>query len=263
MNTFETESLSKSCRQIVIGDVHGHWQGLLNLLGAVGPGREDEVYFLGDLIDRGPHSSQVVELVRQNSYHSLVGNHEVMLLDALGRGAVEPAALHTWAINGGSDSLRSYEDQVDLLFEHVQWIQTLPLYHDLGHSWLVHAGLDPGRALGAQTQRELCWIRDQFHYHPQPYFTDKQVIIGHTITFTFPGICPGELAQGPGWLGVDTGAYHPRSGWLTAIDLTSRQAYQVNVLTAEQRLLPLAEISRPVQRRSVALVAAKAQGRLA
>ncbi len=43
-----------SHRRIVIGDVHGHYQGLMQLLEAIAPTAEDQIYFLGDLIDRDP-----------------------------------------------------------------------------------------------------------------------------------------------------------------------------------------------------------------
>ena len=80
-----------------------------------------------------------------------------------------------------------------------------------------------------QTTEQLCWVRDEFHSIRQPYFPDKLIIIGHTITFTLPGVSPGKLAQGQGWLDIDTGAYHPKSGWLTGLDITNRRVYQVNV----------------------------------
>ena len=63
-------------RRIVIGDVHGHHDGLMTLLEALAPGSDDRVYFLGDLIDRGPKSAQVLDFVQQSPYQTLLGNHE-------------------------------------------------------------------------------------------------------------------------------------------------------------------------------------------
>ncbi len=77
----------------------------------------------------------------------------------------------------------------------------------------------------------------------QPYFPDKLIIVGHTITFTFPGVIPGQLVKGKGWLDIDTGAYHPRSGWLTGFDITNNLVYQANIFTQENRVLPLEEVS--------------------
>ena len=92
-----------------------------------------------------------------------------------------------------------------------------------------------------QTSDQFCWIRDEFHRMTQPYFADKLIITGHTITFTLPGVQPGKLAAGPGWLDIDTGAYHPQSGWLTGLDITQGKVYQVNTKEGSLRIVPLEE----------------------
>ncbi|NEP44268.1 MAG: serine/threonine protein phosphatase, partial [Okeania sp. SIO2H7] len=75
--------MKKQRRRIIIGDVHGHYDGMIALLEAIAPGKKDEVYFLGDLIDRGPKSAQVVDFVRKSPYKCLLGNHEHMMLNAM------------------------------------------------------------------------------------------------------------------------------------------------------------------------------------
>ncbi len=244
-------------RRIFIGDVHGHYDGLMNLLEAIDPDQDDHLYFAGDLIDRGAQSAQVVEYVRSNGHGCVLGNHEHLLLEAFAEGKVNARALRAWLYSGGQATLSSYAS-VDLLNEHLAWLQTLPLYLDLGDVWLVHAGLDPHLDLDAQTLDELCWIRDEFHNNPEPYFVDKLIVTGHTITFTFPDIVPGQLVMGPGWLNIDTGAYHPKSGWLTGLDLDNNQVYQVNVHNQTQRQRTLEEVSRPLvgQRSSLLAISA-------
>lgn len=226
-------------RRIMIGDVHGHFAALMTLIEAIAPGSADQIYFLGDLIDRGPQSAQVVEFVKQSSYICLLGNHEQLLLRAFPNGRVYPPSLQAWLYCGGQDTVESYGDVV-IPLEHLDWIQTLPTYLDLGDVWLVHAGVDPNLPLKAQTVDEFCWIRSEFHGMRQPYFPDKLIVTGHTITFTLPGVEPGQIAQGQGWLDIDTGAYHPKSGWLTALDITQQMVYQVNVYRESVRTLPLA-----------------------
>ncbi|MBD2345521.1 metallophosphoesterase family protein [Anabaena subtropica] len=228
-----------SQRRIVIGDVHGHYEGLMSLLEAIAPGADDQVYFLGDLIDRGPHSSYVIDLVKENNYLCLLGNHEQMLLNVLS-GDITVATMQAWLHSGGHATIASYQDR-SIPEEHLEWLRSLPAYLDLGDVWLTHAGLDPNLTLSEQTTEQFCWIREDFHCIPQPYFPDKLVIIGHTITFTFPGVNPGQLAQGQGWLDIDTGAYHPRSGWLTGLDITNNLIYQINIFTNCLRTLPLEE----------------------
>ncbi|TVP60125.1 MAG: serine/threonine protein phosphatase [Nodularia sp. (in: Bacteria)] len=229
-----------SQRRIVIGDVHGHYEGLMTLMEAIAPASDDQVYFLGDLIDRGPKSAQVIDFVKDNNYACLLGNHEQMLLSILNGDNTSASAMQAWLYGGGQATIASYEE-ASIPDEHLDWLKTLPLYLDLGDIWLTHAGVDPEIPLVEQTAEQFCWIRDEFHSIEQPYFSDKLMIIGHTITFTFPGVAPGKLAQGQGWLDIDTGAYHPRSGWLTGLDTTNNLIYQVNVFNNSIRTLPLAE----------------------
>lgn len=233
-------------RRIVIGDVHGHYEGLMTLLNTIAPGADDQVYFLGDLIDRGPQSCQVIEFVKDSPYQSLLGNHEHLLLEAFPNGQVYAPALQAWLQSGGRATVASYIE-VELLVKHVEWIRTLPTYLDLGDVWLVHAGVNPELPIEQQGYAEFCWIRDEFHRSVRPYFPDKTIITGHTITFTFQGVAPGAIAQGRGWLGIDTGAYHPKSGWLTALEIDSQQVYQANVYTNQVRTVPLSEVTMPVE----------------
>lgn len=228
-----------SYRRIMIGDVHGYYDGLMTLLEAIAPNSQDRVYFLGDLIDRGAQSAQVVEFVQQSSYHCLLGNHEQMLLDVMNGRASSQVKL-AWLHCGGYETLASYKEG-SIPQHHLEWMQKLPTYVDLGDIWLVHAGVDPTMPLTQQTAEQFCWVREEFHSMRQPYFPDKLIITGHTITFTLPGVRPGKLAQGQGWLDIDTGAYHRRSGLLTGLDITNRLVYQVDVLERKVHTLPLEE----------------------
>ncbi|GBF81984.1 metallophosphoesterase family protein [Aphanothece sacrum] len=226
-------------RRIVIGDVHGHYDTLLNLLDEIAPNEEDKIYFLGDLIDRGPQSQEVINFVKDNDYSCLLGNHEQMLLNTLGEGEIDSHQLQGWLYGGGYPTLLSYEHHIPI--DHINWLKSLPLYLDLGDIWLVHAGVHPTLPLEEQTTEHFCWIRDAFHSINEPYFPDKLIITGHTITFTFPGVLPGKLVSGAGWLDIDTGAYHPHSGWLTALDVTNEQVYQIHRKTKTKRVVPLSE----------------------
>ncbi|OUL18442.1 metallophosphoesterase family protein [Nostoc sp. 106C] len=231
-----------SQRRIVIGDVHGHYEGLMTLLAAIAPASNDQLYFLGDLIDRGPQSAQVVNFVKNNNYPCLLGNHEQMLLNVLSNGSASTPAMQAWLYSGGQATIASYQEAT-IPQEHIDWFTTLPTYLDLGDVWLTHAGVDPFMPLNKQTAEQFCWIREEFHGIEKPFFPDKLIIVGHTITFTLPGVIPGQLAQGKGWLDIDTGAYHPRSGWLTALDVTNNLVYQANVFKKRVRTLPLEEAS--------------------
>jgi len=81
---------------------------------------------------------------------------------------------------------------------------------------------------------------------PEPFFSDKLIITGHTITFTFPEVSPGQLVAGAGWLDIDTGAYHPHSNWLTGLDITNRLVYQVNTKDKTLRKFDLEDITTSI-----------------
>lgn len=232
-------------RQLVIGDVHGHYDGLCQLIEFFNPTPEDTVYFLGDVIDRGPKSAQVVKLIRERNYPCLMGNHEIMLLQSFNNGDLDEVALRHWLPSGGDTTLESYGD-AGIPQDDIDWFASLPSYLDLGDVFLVHAGVDPFQALEKQSNEQFCWIREKFFRSQFAYFPDKTIITGHTITFTLPGISPGELAQGPGWIDIETGAYHRKSGWMTALDTNNEMVYQVNVFNQKQRKKSLDRIAKTI-----------------
>lgn len=229
-----------SNRRFVIGDVHGHYDALSALLTKIELTSEDEVYFLGDLIDRGPQSAEVVKFVMESGYNCLLGNHEIMLLDVLASGNFQAEAFHSWLHNGGYSTIISYGNKIPP--EHIDWMTNLPLYLDLGDYWLVHAGVDPYLPIEQQNSDHLCWIRESFHRTNTPIFPEKTIIVGHTITFTFAGVKPGNIAAGEGWLSIDTGVYHHTQGCLTALELNKSVVHQVDSFGKNYRSLPLEEV---------------------
>jgi len=238
-------------RRIFIGDIHGHYDGLRRLWDYIAPTSIDQVFFVGDLIDRGPQSSEVVNFVRQHASGCVRGNHEQLLLEAFSEGELNLPNLQGWLFSGGQATLTSYNGSIQALGEHVEWLKGLPLYIDLGDVFLVHAGVNPTLPIAEQNSHDLCWIREIFHSSVTPFFTDKTIISGHTMTFTFPGVKPGQIVEGQGWLDIDTGVYHPRSGWLSALDWDNRMVYQVNVFESTCRVRPYHRAVTPINPKAV------------
>jgi serine/threonine protein phosphatase 1 len=224
-------------RRFVFGDIHGQFDGLMQLVDLISPGKGDRLYFLGDLIDRGDKSAEVVSWVIRFASACLKGNHEQMCIEA--HNPAQPSLIRQgWLANGGIKTLESYGEK-GMPIRHLDWMRSLPLYLDLEDAWLVHAGVDPNKPISKQAAAEFCWIRAPFHNSSQPYFDDKTIVTGHTITFVFPGVPSGKVVIGKGWIDIDTGGYHTKSGWLTALELDSSMIYQVNVFSQETRILPL------------------------
>jgi len=231
----------KSQRAYVVGDIHGRLDLLDRLLDEVHaevdrdrPGKVLLV-FLGDLIDRGPKSAEVVERLRTYRHRGirpifLLGNHEEVLLRIL-EGDLEHLA--GWLRFGGAQCLKSYgadpraiaaaADQAALAAirdaipdNHVEFLRTFVDTCRFGDYLFVHAGIRPGVALDNQRQQDMRWIRE-------PFLSDETdhgfvVVHGHTIS---PGV--DERANR---IGIDTGAY--RTGVLTALAVDGAQRWFLN-----------------------------------
>jgi serine/threonine protein phosphatase 1 len=195
-----------------IGDIHGSFGKLTALLRRClehSGGNECRFVFLGDYVDRGPQSREVVTLLmeRQASapkqYLCLMGNHEDMLANAARRGDELP-----WLTNGGASTLASYgvPRAEDIPADHLAWIERLPLFVCDEHRFYVHAGIMPGAPLDRQPREALLWIRERFLSDPRDH--GMFIVHGHTPTQTgLPDLQPNRV-------NVDTRAWH--GGPLTA-----------------------------------------------
>lgn len=173
-----------------IGDVHGCFDKMRSLLDAcemLADGRDAKFVFIGDYIDRGPASKQVLNfLIREQSRPDrrllcLRGNHEEMLIRAADQDRSN-RDLMTWWGNGGEQTLDSYgvDDPLDLPARHLDWIRSLPLMESEPGRLYVHAGIRPGVPLPSQTQEDLLWIREPFLSSEDDH--GVFVVHGHTPT---------------------------------------------------------------------------------
>lgn len=214
-----------------VGDIHGRLDLLDGLLGRItadlaeDPAADLLFVFLGDYLDRGPSSYGVID--RLSALAAIVptvflkGNHEAVLIDFLW----QPFVLPFWKSMGGYQTLLSYglvpplqpnerdcQEVAQALIaampdNHRSFFETLQLSHVDGDFLFAHAGILPGRALEAQTEHDLLWIRDGFLNSPRRH--EKFVVHGHTPVKE-PDIRPNRI-------NIDTGAY--ATGRLTCLVL--------------------------------------------
>lgn len=232
-------------RAYAVGDVHGRLDLLDQLLAKVEAdikGRrhaQNMIVFLGDLIDRGPQSAQVIERLRTWKPHDattifLCGNHEEVLLRVL---AGEPTILADWLKFGGVECLASYGlsatglgEQGELAAlaavkaaipaDHQTFLASFADTFRFGDYLFVHAGIRPGLDVSAQEQKDLRWIRHPF----LDDVTDHGFVVvhGHTIS--------EAVQERANRIGIDTGAY--RSGILTAMAIEGGRRWFLD--TADQ-----------------------------
>lgn len=222
----------KNERVYAIGDVHGCYRQLLDLLDRIAhdnAGRSDDaspsIIFLGDLIDRGPDSAKVIdkvmELTEDNSnVFALKGNHEQVFCDIANGDLM---LLDDWLRMGGRATLRSYgidpdwakankRDLANKLTDvlpkgHVPWMNRLPLTAQSGDYFFCHAGVRPGVRLNRQRNEDLLWIRHEFLDDRRPH--GAVVVHGHHVEH--------DVLIKNNRIGVDTGAY--KTGKLSAVML--------------------------------------------
>lgn len=210
---------------IAIGDIHGCYRSIQALLEKLEVHDECQLLFVGDYIDRGPYSRQVVDLMLElketRDCIFLRGNHEQMLLDAIDRGR---AGL--WLHNGGDTTLQSYglgRNDLNLPVEHIEFFRSTRLYHETRNYFFVHAGVPPHQTIqqsleDPESLRDFLWTRD--HLNAVETAWEKKVVFGHT-----PKTIPIEKDN---MIGIDTGCVYSSFGYgkLTALLLPEEEFIQ-------------------------------------
>jgi serine/threonine protein phosphatase 1 len=244
-------------RTFAVGDIHGETTHLFKVLACLPKlTKEDTLVFLGDYVDRGPASAQVVDYIRKLSSTleakvvTLRGNHEDAWLRVIDRGwnaFVAPPG------NGCLAAMRSYtggppagEDELavgqekDLLEsgkffppEVVEWFRSLPFWYEDEHAIYVHAGLpraEDGFLHPSQVAEPLAllWMRDEHFFRN---YRGKLVVFGHTRTEYLPPELsgytpedPSDLWAGENVVGIDTGCGN--GGFLTVLELPTLNVYE-------------------------------------
>lgn len=212
-----------SGRTLAIGDIHGCNTALDTLLGQLRITAEDCVVVLGDIVDRGPGTRQVIErlidLQQQCRFHYVMGNHEQMMLEAL-EITWEELKMRNWLRYGGREVIASYGGSIDQIpEEHLDFIRTAADYHETATDVFVHANLEPDIPLSEQNELWLRWSR--YTGEEAPLESGKRVICGHSVQ---PGGLP---VHSRGWVCIDTCAYCPE-GWLTCLDVLTDEFFQAD-----------------------------------
>jgi serine/threonine protein phosphatase 1 len=166
----------------VIPDIHGRYDLLSRALADIAAhsaGDAGVIVAIGDYVDKGPESRQVIERLLSGvaggrRFVALKGNHDAMMAQALR----EPAKMAAWLAKGGDAALKSYGgDPAAVPQTHIAWLDQLRLMHIDAHRLYVHAGVDPELPLDRQSETTLLWKR-----YPKGYpggFGERHVVHGH------------------------------------------------------------------------------------
>lgn len=172
-------------RKIAISDIHGCCKTFKALLNKINFNINDELYLLGDYIDRGKNSKGVIDFIwklQKDGYkvYCLRGNHEQMMLEA---SRIE-SKIPLWLWNGGDTTLRSFgvEHINAVPDEYTRWLQLLPFYFLVDNYILVHAGLNFKKESPLSERRDMVWIRNWYDDLDKEWLQEAIIIHGHTTT---------------------------------------------------------------------------------
>jgi serine/threonine protein phosphatase 1 len=213
--------LPEGVRIYAIGDVHGRVDLLDQVFSRIDehlaayPIAHPIQILIGDYIDRGPASCQVLDrLIGRARTHKTIflrGNHETFVFEFLRR----PSFLGDWGPLGGLETLLSYglkpsldpdaATQKELAIalravlptSHRIFLENLHTSFSCGDFFFVHAGVRPGVPLAKQSENDLLWIREDFLLHEEDF--GKFIVHGHTPV--------REVDIRSNRINIDTGAY--------------------------------------------------------
>ncbi len=206
-------------RQFAIGDIHGCAKALRSLIEEIAPGPDDELIFLGDYIDRGPDSKDVIEqiiaLQKVCRVIALRGNHEIMLM-----GVIAGLDDTIWSHCGGQATLASYGGTLDKIpADHLEFLRSLQAYHVTEESIFVHANYVASISMDLQEETTLFWKHLDFP-RPSAHCSGKRVFLGHTPQ---PG---GNVLDLGHLVCIDT--YCFGGGYLTAMETATCDLWQTD-----------------------------------
>ncbi len=223
-------------RQFVIGDVHGCNVSLHALLKQLDLTTEDELYFLGDYIDRGPDSKGVFDTIFNlrgagHKVECLLGNHEAMLLGALGGNRQDE---FDWKKHGGKQTLQSFKiwEFYDFPRAYPDFMAEMPLFWEVGDYILVHGGLNFNQTDPLKQTQQMIWIRDWYDKINYKWLGNRIILHGHTPQTIAETTAQLAVLEQDRVLNLDCGCVFNKSLYntLACFELQSRQLYfQKNV----------------------------------
>jgi serine/threonine protein phosphatase 1 len=211
-------------RVIAIGDIHGCAAALRAIVEVVDPRPDDTLIILGDCVDRGPSSADVIDhllaLREKCRLVTLLGNHEEMMLNFMS-GVPQP---DDWLLCGGAATVESYRDangkQTPMPREHEEFIHTWGDCFETETHFFAHGSYQPDRPLSQQHWQTMRWQSLKHFGIPRPHQSGKVAIVGHTSQKS------GEILDAGHLLCIDT--YCWGGGWLTALDTTTGKTWQAD-----------------------------------
>lgn len=192
-------------KTFAIGDIHGCFDSLKELIERkIQLQKDDKLILLGDYIDRGDKSKEVVDFIielLENGYDviPLMGNHEAMLIDAF----EDEKNISKWIQNGGKETLKSFEinSVKDIESKYIEFFKSLRYYYALEDYLFVHAGFNENVLNPFTDYYSMLWKCKE--NYTNPLLSDKTIIHGHNPLRV--ALCEDRVLAKHRVINIDTG----------------------------------------------------------
>jgi len=198
-----------------ISDIHGCSKSFKALLKKIDLSKKDELYLLGDYVDRGPDSKGVIDHIwclQEAGYqvHCLRGNHEDKMLSSCKSGK----DMQEWLYWGGRQTLGSFSVQTgnEVPIKYQDWIDGLPFYFEVDNYILVHAGLNFEVRDPMNDEESMMWMRGYYHTINYEWLKERIIVHGHTpVSKAEIGSLRTDIKKNQ-YINIDNGCYYDRPG---------------------------------------------------
>ncbi|MFC2137190.1 metallophosphoesterase family protein [Bacteroidota bacterium] len=178
MNKYKFVEKPKSGNRFVIGDIHGCLKTFQKLLTSINFAKNDQLFLIGDYIDRGPESKNVLDFIidlnNNPNVYPLLGNHEKTLLE------LNNEEFRFLEFHLAKNQELNLLDGKKINTKYLDFIESLPFFYELDHFFIVHAGFDFNKNNPFEEYSAMLEIRNM------PYNSiiakNKTIVIGHQPT---------------------------------------------------------------------------------
>ncbi len=219
-------------RILAISDIHGCFDTFSSLLEKVDLSKDDELYLLGDFIDRGPKSKEVIDWVLEKQeagfeINCIRGNHEQMLLNVL----KDFTKTAHWLRNGGKQVLENFKvnSAHEIPQKYIDFCEELKFYFQSLDYFFVHAGINFHAVEPMEDYEAMIWIRNWEEDLDEEWLEDRRVVHGHTMVSKDIPIERISQPEKYKVINIDGGCYaanfDSKLGNLLCADLTNNKIY--------------------------------------
>ncbi|MEG1141827.1 MAG: metallophosphoesterase [Clostridia bacterium] len=219
----------------VMSDIHGAYNSFINMLELINFTEDDELYILGDVIDRNYGGIKILNYIKNsNNIHLLSGNHEQLFVTYLTEEdeTMSKILLEDWIAVGGKVTIEELKEYtLDEVYNLLEWIDNLPYYIVIGEYVLVHGGFEMPHAvvtleevLNYNSKYDMIWNRTFFldnNYRINNY----TVILGHTTTLSVNS--KADIIYKKGKINIDCGSGFNGIGRLSCLCLDTMQEFYI------------------------------------